>query len=30
MVNKVTGKTFKPRIFFTATAESQVAPKVSF
>ena len=29
-VNKVTGKTFKPRIYFTAAAESQVAPKVTF
>ncbi|MFT3767866.1 MAG: LemA family protein [Minicystis sp.] len=29
-VNKVTGKPFKPRVFFTASAESQVAPKVSF
>lgn len=30
VVNKVTGKTFRPRVYFTATAESQVAPKVSF
>lgn len=30
VVNKVTGKPFKPRVYFTATAESQVAPKVSF
>ena len=30
VVNKVTGKTFKPRVYFTATPESQVAPKVSF
>lgn len=29
-VNKVTGQPFKPRVYFTATAESQVAPKVSF
>jgi LemA protein len=29
-VNKVTGKPFKPRVFFTAAPESQVAPKVSF
>jgi LemA protein len=30
VVNKVTGKTFKPREFFTAPVESQAAPKVSF
>lgn len=30
VVNKVTGKPFKERVFFTATAESQAAPKVSF
>jgi LemA protein len=30
VVNKATGHPFKPRVFFTATAESQVAPKVSF
>jgi LemA protein len=29
-VNKVTGQPFKQRVYFTATAESQVAPKVSF
>jgi len=30
VTNKVTGTTFKPRVYFTASAESQVAPKVSF
>jgi LemA protein len=30
VVNKVTGKPFKARVYFTATAESQAAPKVSF
>lgn len=30
VVNKATGKPFKPRVFFAATAESQAAPKVSF
>ena len=30
VVNKVTGKTFKPRVYFTATAEAQTAPKVTF
>ncbi|MGH7296965.1 MAG: LemA family protein [Polyangiaceae bacterium] len=30
VVNKVTGKPFKPRVYFSASAESQVAPKVSF
>ena len=30
IVNKVTGKTFKPRVYFTAPAETQVAPKVAF
>jgi LemA protein len=30
VVNKVTGKAFKPRVYFTASAESQVAPKVNF
>lgn len=30
VVNRVTGKPFKPRIYFTATPESQVVPKVSF
>lgn len=30
VVNKVTGKPFKPRVFFTASAEAQQAPKVSF
>lgn len=29
-VNKVSGKPFKPRAFFNASAEAQVAPKVSF
>ena len=29
-VNKVTGHPFKPRVFYTAAPESQVAPKVSF
>ncbi|APR85907.1 LemA family protein [Minicystis rosea] len=29
-VNKVTGKPFKPRVYFTASAESQTAPKVTF
>jgi LemA protein len=27
-VNKVTGKPFKPRVYFKATAESQAAPEV--
>ena len=30
VVNKVTGKPFKPRVYFSATPESQVVPKVSF
>ncbi len=30
VVNKVTGKPFKERVYFTATAESQAAPAVSF
>jgi LemA protein len=30
VVNKATGNPFKPRVFFQATPESQVAPKVSF
>jgi LemA protein len=30
VVNKVTGKPFKPRIYFTATPEAQSAPKVTF
>jgi LemA protein len=30
VVNKATGKPFKERVFFTATAESQAPPKVSF
>ncbi|MEJ7733725.1 MAG: LemA family protein [Polyangiaceae bacterium] len=30
VVNKVTGKPFKPRVFFSASAEAQGAPKVSF
>ena len=29
-VNKLTGAPFKPRVYFTATAEAQSAPKVSF
>jgi LemA protein len=30
VVNKVTGKPFKPRVFFTAAPEATAAPKVSF
>ncbi|EYF05364.1 LemA family protein [Chondromyces apiculatus] len=30
VVNKVTGAPFKPRVYFTATSEAQVAPKVQF
>lgn len=30
VINKVTGKPFKERVFFQASAESQAAPKVSF
>jgi len=30
VTNKVTGNPFKPRVYFQATPESQVAPKVSF
>ena len=30
VVNKVTGTPFKPRVYFQATPESQVAPKVAF
>ncbi len=30
MVNKATGKPFKPRIYFKAASDAQVAPKVSF
>ncbi|MFO0761973.1 MAG: LemA family protein [Byssovorax sp.] len=30
VVNKLTGKPFKPRVYFTASAESQTAPKVTF
>lgn len=30
VVNKVTGQPFKPRVYFTAGAEVQAAPKVSF
>jgi len=30
VVNKVTGKPFKPRVYFTASSEAQAAPKVSF
>lgn len=29
-LNKITGKPFQPRVYFTASAEAQVAPKVSF
>jgi LemA protein len=29
-VNKVTGMPFKPRVYFTAIADAQAAPKVSF
>jgi LemA protein len=30
VVNKATGKVFKPRVYFTASTEAEVAPKVSF
>lgn len=30
ITNKVTGRPFKPRVYFEASPESQVAPKVSF
>ncbi len=30
VVNKVTGKPFKERVYFSASVESQAAPKVSF
>jgi len=30
VVNKVTGQPFKPRVYYTAGAEVQVAPKVTF
>lgn len=30
VVNKVTGHPFKPRVYFSASAEAQTAPKVSF
>lgn len=30
VVNKITGKPFKPRVYFTASPESQEVPKVSF
>ena len=30
VVNKATGQPFKPRVYFTASPESQAAPKVSF
>ncbi len=30
IVNKVTGKPFKPRVYFSASAEAEVAPKVTF
>jgi LemA protein len=30
VVNKVTGKPFKPRVFFSAAPDSTAAPKVSF
>jgi LemA protein len=29
-VNKLTGQPFKPRVYFSASVESQAAPKVSF
>ena len=30
VVNRITGKPFKERVYFTASAEAQAAPKVSF
>jgi LemA protein len=30
IVNKATGKTFKPRVYFTASAGAEAAPKVAF
>jgi LemA protein len=30
IVNKVTGKPFKPRVYFTASAGAEAAPKVTF
>jgi len=30
VVNKITGKPFRPRVYFTASSEAQAAPKVSF
>jgi LemA protein len=30
VVNKVTGKPFKPRVYYAASSEAQAAPKVSF
>jgi LemA protein len=30
VVNRVTGQAFKPRVYFTAAPETQVAPKVTF
>jgi LemA protein len=30
IVNKATGKTFKPRVYFAASAGAEAAPKVSF
>jgi LemA protein len=30
VVNRVTGKPFRPRVYFAATPESQAVPKVSF
>ncbi len=30
IVNKATGKTFKPRVYFTASTEAEAAPKVAF
>ena len=30
VVNKATGKPFKPRVYFNASAEAETAPKVSF
>jgi len=30
IVNKATGKPFKPRVYFTAEAGAEAAPKVAF
>ena len=30
IVNKVTGKPFKPRVYFSASAQAETAPKVTF